>query len=126
MSITLTDLFENVPEENPYSTLKLRLLKKYTDLEKAEMVPSLPGLGDRKPSSLMDIMLALCPSGQETPPLYLNELLCKMPVVVRGHLHTFSHKDPLPFHNTKILCPSTTRRSGVVLPCSTHCAPSLV
>ena len=27
-----------------------------TDLEKAEMVCSMPGLGDRKPSSLMDSM----------------------------------------------------------------------
>ena len=35
IAVTLTDFFENVPEENPYSALKLRLLKKYTytDLE---------------------------------------------------------------------------------------------
>ena len=52
------------------------------------------GLGDRKPSSLMDSMLALCPAGQETSPLLLNEFLRRMPAVVRGHLHTFSHEDP--------------------------------
>ena len=52
------------------------------------------GLGDRKPSSLTDSMLALCPPGQETSPLFLNELLRRMPAVVRGHLHSFSHEDP--------------------------------
>ena len=96
IAVTLTDFFENVPEENPYSALKLRLLKKYTytDLEKAEMIRSMPGLGDRKPSCLMDSMLALCPAGQEKSPLFLNEFLRRMPAVVRGHLHTFSHEDP--------------------------------
>ena len=93
IAITLVNFFENVPEENPYSALKLRLLKKYTcsDLEQAEMIRSMPGLGDRKPSSLMDFMLALIPAGQEMSPLFLNEFLHRMPLVVSGHLHTFSH-----------------------------------
>ena len=39
-------------------------------------------------------MLSLFPAGQETSPLFLNEFLSRMPAVVRGHLHTFSHKDP--------------------------------
>ena len=30
IAVTLTHFFENVPEENPYSARKLRLLKKYT------------------------------------------------------------------------------------------------
>ena len=95
IAITLTDFFEKVPAENPYTALKLRLLKKYTytDLEKAEMVPSMPGLGDRKPSSLLDSMLALCPAGQEASPLFLSEFLHRMPAVVNEHLHTFSHED---------------------------------
>ena len=29
VAITLTDFFEHVPDENPYTALKLRLLKKY-------------------------------------------------------------------------------------------------
>ena len=59
---------------NPYTALKLRLLKKYThtDLEKAEMIRSMPGIGDRKPSDLMDSMLA-CPTGHTMSPLFLNE-----------------------------------------------------
>ena len=68
----------------------------YTDLEKTEMIRSMPGLGDRKvkPSCLMDFMLALCPAGQEKSPLFLNEFLLRMPAVVHRHLHTFSHEDP--------------------------------
>ena len=50
--------------------------------------------GDRKPSSLMDSMLALCPAGHQMSPLFLNEFLRRMPGVVRGHLHTFSYEDP--------------------------------
>ena len=30
VAITLTDFFKHVPDENPYTSLKLRLLKKYT------------------------------------------------------------------------------------------------
>ena len=77
VAITLRDFFEHVPDENPYTALKLRLLKKYTytDLEKAEMIRSMPGIGDRKPSDLMDSMLALCPTGHTMSPLFLNEFL---------------------------------------------------
>ena len=75
VAITLTDFFEHVPDENPYTYLKLRLLKKYThtDLEKAEMIRSMPGIGDNKPSDLMGLMLALCPTGHTMSPLFLNE-----------------------------------------------------
>jgi len=52
----------------------------YTDLEKAEMVCSMPGLGDKKkPSDLMDASLAVCPSGQEMSPLFINEFLRRRP-----------------------------------------------
>ena len=48
VAITLTDFFKHVPDEKLYTALKLRLLKKYTqtDLEKAEMIRSMPGIGD--------------------------------------------------------------------------------
>ncbi len=94
VAITLTDFFEHVPDENPYTALKLRLLKKYThtDLEKAEMIRSMPDIGDRKPSDLMDSMLALCPTGHTMSPLFLNEFLRRMPATVRGYLHTFACK----------------------------------
>ena len=96
VAITLTDFFEHVPAENPYPALKLRLLKKYThtDLEKAEMIRSMPGIGDRKPYDLMDSMLALCPTGHTMSTLFLNEFFRRMPATVREHLHTFAYEDP--------------------------------
>ena len=94
VAITLTDFFEHVPDENPYTALKLRFLKKYThtDLEKAEMIRSMAGIGDRKPSDLMDSMLALFPTEHTMSPLFLNEFLRRMPANVRGYLHTY--EDP--------------------------------
>lgn len=96
IAVKLQDFFENVPEENQYTVLKSRLLKKfsYTDLEKAEMVRSMPGLGDRKPSDLMDAFLTVCPAGQQMSPLFINEFLRRIPGDVRRHLHTFSSEDP--------------------------------
>ena len=62
--------------------------------EKAKMIRSMSGIGDCKPSDLMDSMLALCPTGHTMSPLFLNEFLRRMPATVRGHLHTFSYEDP--------------------------------
>ena len=51
-----------------------------TDFEKAEMVRSMPGLGDKKKQSdLMDASLAVCPSGQQMSPLFINEFLRRIP-----------------------------------------------
>ena len=96
IAVKLQDFFENVPEENQYTVLKSRLLKKfsYTDLEKAETVRSMPGLGDRKQSDLMDALLAVCPVGQQMFLLFINEFLRRIPGDIRGHLHTFSYEDP--------------------------------
>ena len=58
------------------------------------MVRSMPGLGDRKPSDLMDALLAVCPAGQQMSPLFINEFLRRIPGDVRRHLHTFSSEDP--------------------------------
>ena len=35
----------------------------------------MPSLGDRKPSDLMDALLAVCPPGQQMSPLFMNEFL---------------------------------------------------
>ena len=76
------------------SVLKNRLVKKFsfTDLEKEEMVHLMPCLGDRKPSDLMDALLAVCPAGQQMPPLFINEFLCRIPGDIRRRLHTFSYR----------------------------------
>ena len=96
IAVKLQDFFENVPEENQYTVLKSRLLKKfsYTDLEKAEMVRSMPGLGNRNPSDLMVALLAVCPAVQQISPVFINVFLRRIPGDVHGHLHTFSSVDP--------------------------------
>ena len=38
------------------------------------MIRSMPGIEDRKPSDLMDSMLALCPTGHSVSPLFWNEI----------------------------------------------------
>ena len=50
-------------------------------------VGSMPGIGEGKPSYLMDSMLALCPTWHTMSPLLLNIFLQRIPVTVRGHLH---------------------------------------
>ena len=52
------------------------------------MVHLMPGLGDRKPSDLMDALLAVCPAG---PPLFINETLRKIPGDIRRRLLAFSY-----------------------------------
>ena len=54
----------------------------------------MPGIGDRKPSDLMDSMLAVCPAGQSMSPFFLNEFLHRIPGDICGHLHTFGYEDP--------------------------------
>jgi len=96
IAVELIDFFENVPGEEQYTSTKMRLLKKFThtDLEKAELIRSMPGIGDRKPSDLMDSMLAVCPTGQSMSPYFLNEFLRRIPGNIHGHLHTFGNEDP--------------------------------
>jgi len=96
IAVKLIGFFENVPEEEQYTSIKMKLLKKFThtDMEKAELIRSMPGIGDRKPSDMMDSMLAVCPAGQSMSPFFLNEFLRRIPGNIRGHLHTFGYEDP--------------------------------
>ena len=58
------------------------------------MIRSMPGIEDRKPSDLLDSMLALWPTGHKLSHLFLNEFLRRIPATVRGYLHTFVYEDP--------------------------------
>ena len=68
----LIDLLDNPPEDNTYTTLKERLLVTFelSEYERAARLLSMPNLGDRKPSALMDEMLGLL--GQHTPMLSIQ------------------------------------------------------
>ena len=54
-------ILTNPPDDNKYNTLKTFLLSAYglSDTERASALFKLQGLGDRKPSELMDSMLGL-------------------------------------------------------------------
>ena len=57
----MIDALAEQPSETAYAELKARLLQIYglAKRETASKLLSMPGLGDRKPSALMDEMLAL-------------------------------------------------------------------
>ena len=57
----LLSLLENPPPDDKYQGLKQRLLATFdlSQQERAARLLNMPGLGDRKPSALMDDMLAL-------------------------------------------------------------------
>jgi len=62
------DLVTSPPENNPYTTLKARLLDSHqlTDYQRIEQLLAMDSLGSRKPSELLAHMLELCPTGEET------------------------------------------------------------
>ena len=57
----LIDFLENLPEQNRYGSIKKRLLSTFdlSQQERAARPLSFPELGDKKPTALMDAMLAL-------------------------------------------------------------------
>ena len=61
------DLLDTPPEDNKHTTLKERLLDTFmlSEYECSARLLSMPNLGDKKPSVLMDEMLGLL--GQHTP-----------------------------------------------------------
>lgn len=80
-------LLENPPAVDKYYALKTTLLSTYglTDSERAAQLLRLPGLGDSKPSELMDNMLSLL--GQHKPCFLFRQLfLEQMPENIREHL----------------------------------------
>ena len=66
----LKDLIANPVEEDKYEALKVRLLETFdlSELERASLLLNFPPLGDTKPSTLMDEMLALM---GDHPPCFL-------------------------------------------------------
>lgn len=77
----------NPPEEEKYKTFKTHLLKAFelSDAERAGRLFSIQGLGDNKPSELMDRMLDLM--GAHKPDFLFNQLfLRQLPSQVRAAL----------------------------------------
>ena len=83
----LLDLINAPPSENKYTALKERLIGTYglSKRERASLLLHIRPLGDSKPSSLMDEMLALL--GDHTPCLLFEQLfLEQMPEDIRVQL----------------------------------------
>lgn len=88
------DTLQAPPEENKYANLKQRLLGTFTltESQRAAALLNVRGLGDTKPSELMDKMLGLL--GSHKPCFLFRELfLQQLPVEVRTHLSTSTETD---------------------------------
>lgn len=87
-AVRVLDILTNPPAANKYDTLKARLTDTYTlsEREAASRILDINGLGDSKPSELMDKMLALVPSGKEPGFLLKEVFLRQLPTEVQSIL----------------------------------------
>jgi hypothetical protein len=91
----LLDVLESPPAADKYKSLKARLLGTYslTRQQRASRLLSMSGLGDRRPSELMDEMLALL--GDPPPCLLFEELFRQqLPADVRMAIVSADFTDP--------------------------------
>jgi hypothetical protein len=94
-SSVIKTLIRNPPRKAPYSTLKQALVQKYlpSQFERADAIYNIQGLGDRKPSELMDEMLRHL--GDNAPGMmFLYHFIQLMPDYVRSVLATSKEQDP--------------------------------
>jgi hypothetical protein len=83
------DLALHPPEEDPYTALKERLLSSFkpSKWEQVSKLLHFPDLGDRRPTALMDAMLAtLPPDASPNYCLFQGIFLERMPDYIRSHL----------------------------------------
>ena len=82
------DILRAPPANHRYTAIKNRLVGAYklTVQECAARILDTPGLGDSKPSELLDKMMALIPEGQEPGFLFREVFLRQLPQEVRSHL----------------------------------------
>jgi hypothetical protein len=81
----VADLVATPPEDNPYSTLKERLLLAHamSATQRAEKLFSMPPLGGRRPSDLLAAMYEYCPAGEEKSQLFKALFLTRLPPEIR-------------------------------------------
>ena len=80
----------------PYEDLKEKLVASYTlsRWQRVSKVIHHPALGDRRPTALMDSMLALLSEGEVPGSLFLGLFLERLPVEMRDHLVAKDFKNP--------------------------------
>jgi hypothetical protein len=95
---SLKDIITSVNDDSTdaYQRLKTRLLTSYgkTDWELASDLFDHPGLGDGKPSHLMNSLLSMLPPGEQTGVLFLTLFLRRLPVYIRHQLAALPTRNP--------------------------------
>ncbi len=88
VAVSVKDLTRKPPASEPYETLKFRLLQAYsmTESQKAAALIRHPPLGDRRPSQLLDTMLALLPDDHQPCFFFKYLFMEKLPKDLRGQL----------------------------------------
>jgi len=95
--MSVRDLVNSMQPNTPdaYEQLKARLTDSYpkTRWQQVFALIDLPALGDRRPSHLMNEMLALLPTGSnKDDSLFLGLFLWKLPTTMRDHLAAADHQ----------------------------------
>ena len=86
----------NSSSSTPYEDLKAKLVSSYTltRWQRVTKVIHHPALGDRRPTAMMDSMLALLPEDEVPGSLFLGLFLERLPVEMRDHLVAQDFKNP--------------------------------
>ena len=94
--VSVRSLLTNTSSRTPYEDLKAKLVSSYTlsRWQRVSKVIHHPGLGDRRPTALMDAMLALLPEDEVPGSLFLGLFLERLPVEMRDYLVTGEFKNP--------------------------------
>jgi hypothetical protein len=75
------DVITAPPDDDPYLTIKDRLLSSHelTDYQRIEQLLAMDGLGSRRPSELLAHMLEVCPAGEERSKFFAFHFLQRLP-----------------------------------------------
>ncbi len=94
--MSVRDLVNSMQPNTPdaYEQLKARLTASYgkTKWQQVNTLLDMPPLGDRRPSHLLNEMLALLPTGENKDgAIFLGIFLRKLPATMRDHLAAANH-----------------------------------
>jgi hypothetical protein len=95
--MSVRDLVNSMQPNTPvaYEQLKARLTASYgkTKWQQVNALLDMPPLGDRRPSHMMNEMLALIPTGSnKDDAIFLGIFLRKLPATMRDHLAAANHE----------------------------------
>ena len=82
------DLVENLPAEDPYTTLKGRLVLAHqlTPVQKATKCLQVVASGNQRPSEVLASLLEYCPPGEEGTAFFRAAFTMRLPPTIQAHL----------------------------------------